>query len=801
MIKTPSITSLITALFIFSSFLSEGWSQENEIKVNTDWDHERHAWAASWVTHPSASRTAYGVFNLRNLLTIESIPDSLVVYVSADNRYRLYVNGIEVSSGPARGSLMHWRYETIDIAPYLVKGENVLAAEVFNMGEHRPAAQFSYQTAFIFQAEGPWGALLNTPGKWLINQNLAYDPIEVTREVVRGYYVAGPTDKIRGSDHPWGWETLNFDDSQWSVPTVITRGVGRGYMHGVPWMLVPRNIPQMEQRLESISLIRTAKGIDPPSGFTSGDKPLTIPPLTSCTILLDQEFLTTTYPRINLTGGNGSELKISYAETLYQKDLRKGNRNQVEGKQMIGYYDLIFPEGGTDRLYQTLTTRTYRYLQLDIHTGEEPLIINRLDGLFSAYPFKKIASVSTQDKFLDQVQEIGWRTARLCAAETYMDCPYYEQLQYLGDTRIQALISLYVTGDDRLMRNTLMQADNSRLPDGLTLSRAPSAIPQIIPPFSLYWVDMVHDYHMHRSDDEFVRSFLPGIQAVLAWFERRLEEDGLLGGLEWLNFSDWTKGFMVGSPPGVDLGGSALISLNFAYALDRASQLFAYFNDTYAANRYSNISSHIKRAVYNQCFDRETGVLADTPEKKEFSQHTNIFGILTDCIPHSQQTAVMQKVLNDTSLVQTTIYYRFYLFEAMYKSGLGDDYLHMLGPWKEMIDKGLTTWEEGDYDERSDCHAWGSSPNYHLLSIVCGINPGLPGFREILLTPHLGKLEHVEASMPHPKGTIKIEYFHSPGKKLEAHIELPPDTYGKIVWKDQIHDLSPGAQQITLLQP
>jgi alpha-L-rhamnosidase len=249
MIKTPNFASLITALFISTSFLSEGWSQENEIKVNTDWDHERHAWAASWVTHPSASRTAYGVFNLRNLLTIESIPDSLVVYVSADNRYRLFVNGIEVSSGPARGSLMHWRYETVDIAPYLVKGENVLAAEVFNMGEYRPAAQFSYQTAFIFQAEGPWGATLNTPGKWLIHQNLAYNPIEVTSEVVRGYYVAGPTDRIRGSEHPWGWETLDFDDTQWSVPAVITRGVGRGYMHGVPWMLVPRNIPQMEQRL------------------------------------------------------------------------------------------------------------------------------------------------------------------------------------------------------------------------------------------------------------------------------------------------------------------------------------------------------------------------------------------------------------------------------------------------------------------------------------------------------------------------------------------------------------------------
>ena len=142
-----------------------------------------------------------------------------MVYVSADNRYRLYVNGKEVSSGPARGSLMHWRYENSGIsAPYLVEGENVITAELFNMGEYRPAAQFSYQTAFIFQAQGPWGSTLNTPGKWLIHQNLAYDPIEVTREVVCGYYVAGPTESIRGSDFPWGWKNPEFDDSHWSKP-------------------------------------------------------------------------------------------------------------------------------------------------------------------------------------------------------------------------------------------------------------------------------------------------------------------------------------------------------------------------------------------------------------------------------------------------------------------------------------------------------------------------------------------------------------------------------------------------------
>jgi hypothetical protein len=89
-----------------------------------------------------------------------------------------------------------------------------------------------------------------------------------------------------------------------------------------------------------------------------------------------------------------------------------------------------------------------------------------------------------------------------------MDCPYYEQMQYIGDTRIQALISLYVSGDDRLMRNAIEQFDDSRIPEGLTFSRYPSNIIQLYPGFSLFWVAMVHDYHRHRPDSTFTQRFL-----------------------------------------------------------------------------------------------------------------------------------------------------------------------------------------------------------------------------------------------------------------------------------------------------
>ncbi len=121
---------------------------------------------------------------------------------------------------------------------------------------------------------------------------------------------------------------------------------------------------------------------------------------------------------------------------------------------------------------------------------------------------------------------MDWRGARLCAFETYFDTPYYEQLQYVGDTRIQALISLYMTGDDRLVRQAISHFDLSRIPDGITASRYPSSLGQYIPTFSLLWVAMVHDYWMHRDDPAFVRDLLPGVRGVVGWFESRVDDIG-----------------------------------------------------------------------------------------------------------------------------------------------------------------------------------------------------------------------------------------------------------------------------------
>ena len=190
--------------------------------------------------------------------------------------------------------------------------------------------------------------------------------------------------------------------------------------------------------------------------------------------------------------------------------------------------------------------------------------------------------------------------------------------------------------------------------------------------------------------------------------------------------------------------------------------------------------------------------MAGTPAKKDYSQHTNIWYILTDAIPTEDQPALMQAILNDTSLVQTSIYFKFYLFQALKKAGMGDLYTDLLGPWEEMLDKGLTTFEEGDYEERSDCHAWGASPLYDFLATVCGIAPAEPGFRSLNIEPRMGGLDFVEATMPHPGGIIHLKLDRKGKTGLKGTVTLPENLYGTFKWHGQSLALIPGEQKINL---
>lgn len=754
--------------------------------------------APAWITVPDAPANDYGVYYFRKDVQLTNLPQTLVVNVTGDNRYKLLVNGQIVSIGPARSDLAHWNYETIDIRPYLHEGKNVVAAQVWNDGSMKPEANLSYRTGFLL-----WGdKLLNTDDSWLCITDKGY---QMRMPHTPGYYAAGPDEQVDMRLAVGDWYADQCDLSHWQKAKMIATpqqyGTNAGFGSYPGWMLKSSTLPQRELTQERFAEVRKST-VKVGKGFLNGTSPLTIPANTETTLILDQHHLTNAYFSLLLSKGKDSQMTIGYAESLYGKGASKGNRNEIEGKRFWGRQDSIIANGKDNQQFTTMAWRTYRYMVLHVKTAQEPLVINDLYGTFTGYPFELKAKLETSSKELQQMMEIGWRTARLCAVETYMDCPYYEQLQYLGDTRIQALISLYNTGDDRLVKNFYNMADWSRTPEGTTQSRYPSDLAQYIQPYALHYIYSLHDYMMYGGDMDFLKDKLMGMRCILDYFRHYQKADGRLENLPGWNFTDWVSGWegwrngMGVAEPGED-GASSVLDLQLLYAYQLAADLEEHLGMRDYAKLYHKQAQQLLNSIRQCYWHPEKGLYSNRSDKPIYSQHANALAILTGVATGEQAARVAQLLETDATLAPASIYFKFYTHQAMVKAGLGDHYLSWLDKWRENIQMGLTTWgETSDVDAtRSDCHAWGSSPNIEFFRTVLGIDSDAPAFQHIRIEPHLGEITKIGGEMPHPDGSVKVSYTRK-GNVLTASVQLPAGTSGTLVWQGKTYELNSGNNNI-----
>ncbi len=770
-------------------------------------DPQHREWTAGWITHPTAPLRDPLVLHFRRSLDINPVPARYVVRVSADNRFILYVNGHRVGEGPARGDLGHWRYERFDLAPLLKPGENVITATVWNWGVYAPVAQMSDRTAFLLESEATGSISISTPEGWRVEEERGRWPLERKSVTIQEYMAAGPGEEVDASKCDWNANSPTGTNALW-VPVAspmrdsIFPDVNKAHSADTTgdnfWGLVPDLLPPMEYaRISAGTVVRA----DTPDLRDFPGRPATIAAGKHVHILLDRKTLTTAYPRLMVSGGKGSHIRLTYAEALYDKDQHKGDRDDVGTRVALGLNDSFLTDGGPHRYFEPLWWRTWRYLDLDIETAADPLTLESLTANFTAYPFEERARLQSGDADLDKIWEISWRTARLDAHETYMDTPYYEQLQYVGDTRIQALISYTVGGDDRLGRQALEAFNVSRIPEGITRSRYPSSLPQNIPTFSLLWIGMLRDYWMYRPDPEPVRSSMQGTRDVLAWFGQHVRPDGLLEKLPWWSFIDWVSS---GETPTFDAQGeSCVTTLQYLGALDDAAELEKHLGNEAIADDYRQRAGHTRSGILDKCWSNGRGLVSDNPDQKVFSQQANILAVLFDVTPKERQQEVLRKMLDiepgttPDGVLSASYYFRFYLARALEHAGMADDYLKSLDPWRKLLPLHFSTWPETPEPTRSDSHAWTSHPIYDLLTLVAGIEPASPGFKTVRIAPHLGNLPSLSAVYPHPDGMVEVKYQRR-GAGIDATITLPGKLEGEFLFQGMTRKLTPGVNQIAV---
>ncbi|MDR1402240.1 MAG: alpha-L-rhamnosidase N-terminal domain-containing protein [Tannerellaceae bacterium] len=800
--KIVTLFALVcSAVSVSSQIRLEGYNQS---KINPGLFEER--WGARWISVPDEPANVFGVYHFRKSFDLANVPETFVIHVSADNRYKLYVNGVLASLGPARCDIYNWNFETVDLAPWLKEGKNTLAAVVWNYAEKKPAAQISFnQTGFILQGNTDAERFVNTDTAWVCAKNNGYGAWE--KGAVLGYFVTGPGERLDSALYPWGWELPEYDDSAWTKAKMGINGATKGARDYPGRLLVPNPLPPMAMETERLASVRRAEGMRCASDFPKRSSKITIPANSKARLLLDNEQLTTGYFTLLYSRGKDAEITIGYAEALYENrraattksyDLyTKGHRDVVDGKLFMGYEDKVIADGSENRNFTTLWWRTWRYVDVQVSTASEALVIDDLYGIFSAYPFKNEYTFTAAGRpELGKILDIGWRTARLCANETYMDCPYYEQLQYFGDTRIQAMVSLYNTRDPYMVKNALEQGRQSIVADGLTMSRYPSGVHQFIPSFSLWWICMGHDFWMYRGEEAYLKTLLPAFRGVLSWYEQWLKPDFSLGFVPHWFFADWSAGFPNGEPIREKDGNSSFQDLLYILALEAAADMEEAFGTATVAAHYRNTASDIRSTIHAKYWDDSRKLFADTHDHRNYSQHVNALAILAGMVEGEAAAEVMNCALSDKDLNQATIYFRYYLHQALHKAGLGDLLLNNLQIWRDQMALGLTTWAEMPEPSRSDCHAWGASPNIEFYRILLGIDSYAPGFNKIKIAPSLGKLKEVSGAMPHPLGIITAEYAVDNKGKLTANLILPPGTSGTFIWKGKEYPLKEGRQQI-----
>ena len=458
----------------------------------------------------------------RQQLSLDEVPLSFRIRISADTKYRLYVNGHFVQYGPSKGDHHIWFYDEHDIAAYLQAGMNTVAVLILHYPQDHQKGSHS-----MFRFDLPRlfiGGMDGNGWKYEIDRRMVFyaeeerfAPLKIHEQAV-------------SEDHEW--MRNSFDDTVWTDAKIC----GTDDLPEVlrPENLVRRTIPLM--RLEQKKVFAFDRRVEKDSSYS---------------FVIDAKEEMTAFISLSVNGGKDSEIELLYSE-CYEYDSGKGKRTDSENGHLCGYRDYVRVLSDGETVYEPFWFRTFRYIQITVHAKSD-LILKALSYAETGYPLQVKGSVKTSDESLKPVWDISLRTLKRCMQETYIDCPFYEQLQYVMDTRSQILYTYAISADDRLARKAIDDFSRAQRPDGLLNCSYPDTGVNVIPGFSLYYILMVHDHMMYFGDRQLVKKYLPVIHRILHFFESNLREDGILGnvggviGSKFWSFIDWAKPSMVTS--------------------------------------------------------------------------------------------------------------------------------------------------------------------------------------------------------------------------------------------------------------
>jgi hypothetical protein len=686
--------------------------------------------------------------------------------ITADDYYKLWINGRFLGQGPAPSYPWHYYYNTWDLAPYLQFGENVIAAHVYYQGLiTRVWNSLDHRMGLIAEIEieldgGRKIEILSDAGwKYRIigSETTVTLDDHLRRRSPEAYYRPSHTGGMIGSltqfqeniderKIEYGWRETGFDDSHW-IPLTAVRPESKDYV------FVPQPTPPLEFHK-----------VLPQSIAYRGD---------GCYLL---DFGRQVAGRFCLRqpGRDGHVIEIRHGEELTEEgDARVPMRCNCDYRE---YWTLA---DRTECRLEPYDYKSFRYVEV-----RNPLVAPASSNAWAMeqqFPWPDLAHFKSSIELLDRIWDLCVLAVRLCSQEGYLDCPHREKGQYLGDSIQIAHAHVLLTGDTRLYRKAIQQfAQSARITPGLKCI-APGNFMNELADYSLQFPMHLEAYHGWTGDLGFVRDLMPVARTLLDYFQQHSTEDRpLVGVAEMRNFVDHENlrdgyDFPLGQK-GAEWGEAPHTVLNAHYlgAMECFSRLRLLMDQ-------EPLDTAPLRDAFLRAFFREAqGVFVDSLGSTHSSLHANALALYYGLVPDGAQENVIE--LLRTKRLACSPYMAYYLLLALCNVGETPLVFDLVtcqdrNSWYSMLQAGATSamevWTTDQKRNVSFCHAWSSAPVPIIVEKVMGLQLGTPGGRGICFDPKPPEqLDWAELTVPLQEGIASIA-FSRDGSKRDFELRLP----------------------------
>ncbi len=415
----------------------------------------------------------------------------------------------------------------------------------------------------------------------------------------------------------------------------------------------------------------------------------------------------------------------------------------------------------------------------------------------SRYPITSEGYLHTSDSELDSVYDTCKWTLSICRQSLHLDSPKHQELlACTGDYLVETNMTLFTFGDMRLAKQDICRtADWLCENDGRMFHTT----------YSLMWVQWLRNVYIYTGDIDILNYCKTALDTLFERFNSYVGEHGVIDNPPDYMFIDWLniEGYNMHHPP-KSLGQTVLCDFYYKALTDacalcsimKNSPDSEWWNEKNAL--WSSRAEQFKQAFNNAFYDENEGLyidgLSDTEEEnkpwrpenvplRHFSRHANVLAAMYGLCPESERERIIRRCADPNSdLQQVQPYFMNYVLDAVWKSGLFEDYgMQILDLWKPLVktcSKGLQEgWIAPPNYNFDYSHAWGGTPAYHLPLALTGLSIIEPGYKKITLSPCLWGLKYADISFPTPYGQIHITQKEGE----EAKITVPSEIEWEIV--------------------